>query len=351
MILSDSAGNDVPGRVERGPFDSWAEFIATNPLLLNELYTISVPGVISDLAGNPTPISSWSFTTTTFRLTAPADATQVVEGQKVEFLVEGDNGGGVSRVQFTGPSGILASVAGSARSYPATITIPQIAEMGHPPFVFGADVRYQRNGGGVHPPLPVAPITLDVRPVAEDSDGDGIPNGVEIANRLDPFRDDASEDADGDTLSNGDEIASGTDPQNSDSDGDGIRDDIDDEPLVPDSGFAPIAGVAKRGSALQFDGIDDFVHASSFPAITQNLTVSVRFENGDDGSGDQDSNYLVTDSPFQGAPFNDFSMRYMPGSGAVIFDVVDQAGTTHSASSGAIEACTRRPELMTATRA
>lgn len=81
-----------------------------------------------------------------------------------------------------------------------------------------------------------------------DDDNDGMPNGYENANGLNPNLNDASDDLDGDTLSNLIEFQNGTLPNNPDSDNDGLRDDYESgggtwvsatetgtDPLNPDS--------------------------------------------------------------------------------------------------------------------
>jgi hypothetical protein len=61
-------------------------------------------------------------------------------------------------------------------------------------------------------------------PQSSDTDGDGMPDGWELDHGLDPQIDDAAGDADGDGLTNLEEYQAGTDPQSSDTDGDGISD-------------------------------------------------------------------------------------------------------------------------------
>lgn len=72
----------------------------------------------------------------------------------------------------------------------------------------------------------VGVIQLRVAFSAADSDGDGIPDEIEVANRLNPNDPvDAKDDPDGDGLSNFEELmVHGTDPFRADSDGDGIKD-------------------------------------------------------------------------------------------------------------------------------
>ncbi|KKK95634.1 hypothetical protein LCGC14_2670820, partial [marine sediment metagenome] len=59
-------------------------------------------------------------------------------------------------------------------------------------------------------------------PLNPDSDGDGIPDGWEVSNSLDPLMDDSNNDPDGDNLSNIEEYMYNTDPN--DPDGDGLND-------------------------------------------------------------------------------------------------------------------------------
>lgn len=61
-------------------------------------------------------------------------------------------------------------------------------------------------------------------PTIPDTDADGMPDGWEIANGLDPVSNDATGDLDGDGLSNFEEYTLGTEPDLDDSDGDGIDD-------------------------------------------------------------------------------------------------------------------------------
>jgi len=64
----------------------------------------------------------------------------------------------------------------------------------------------------------------NTNPNNPDTDSDGMLDGWEVENNLDPLTDDSSDDADSDGLNNVDEYASNTDPDNPDTDSDGMLD-------------------------------------------------------------------------------------------------------------------------------
>jgi len=76
-----------------------------------------------------------------------------------------------------------------------------------------------------------------------DTDGDGMPDGWEVANGLNPLVNDAALDPDGDGLTNLQEYLLGTNPQNADTDGDGMPDGWEVanglNPLVNDAALDP----------------------------------------------------------------------------------------------------------------
>lgn len=90
-------------------------------------------------------------------------------------------------------------------------------------------------------------IPAGPNPTAWDTDGDGMPDGWEMVNGLNPINpSDATADLDGDGLTNLQEYQYGTDPHNADSDGDGIPD-----------GTEVLNGTNPAKADSDGDGLDD----------------------------------------------------------------------------------------------
>ncbi|MBU2565016.1 MAG: hypothetical protein KJ655_02005, partial [Candidatus Thermoplasmatota archaeon] len=70
----------------------------------------------------------------------------------------------------------------------------------------------------------IGEMSVGTNPLNNDSDGDGMEDGDEIENGLDPSNPDVNDDNDNDGLTNSEEIQNGTDPNNPDSDNDGLLD-------------------------------------------------------------------------------------------------------------------------------
>jgi len=67
-------------------------------------------------------------------------------------------------------------------------------------------------------------LVYDTNPLCNDTDDDGLPDGWEIDNDLNPLTDDANEDPDGDGLTNIEEYSIQTSPVDLDTDNDGLPD-------------------------------------------------------------------------------------------------------------------------------
>ncbi len=83
-------------------------------------------------------------------------------------------------------------------------------------------------------------IQIGTNIYAADTDGDGLPDGYEYDNGLDPLVFDSDSDADGDSLTNLEEYQLGTDPNDADTDDDGIPDNLDSNPLFNSAVMIPI---------------------------------------------------------------------------------------------------------------
>jgi hypothetical protein len=94
---------------------------------------------------------------------------------------------------------------------------------------------------------------LGLDPRASDTDGDGLTDGSEMyIFRTSPF----DLDTDGDMMPDGDEVQRGTSPVMFDTDGDGISDpdEVNTDPLVPDTDKDLIPDKEEEGAVLDSDG-------------------------------------------------------------------------------------------------
>jgi outer membrane protein OmpA-like peptidoglycan-associated protein len=121
----------------------------------------------------------------------------------------------------------------------------------------------------------------------EDNDGDGLTNGQEVDNRLNPGdAGDAALDSDGDGLTNGREVGLGTDPHRTDSDGDGLSDKLE-----VDLGLDPLSGDSDG------DGVPDGDEDSDGDGLTngQELANGLNPGLGSDAAQDSDGDGLPND--------------------------------------------------------
>jgi hypothetical protein len=205
---------------------------ATLPLDTGATYRIVATTALKDLAGNPLAAeASAVFSTATFAITAPLADAQVVEGQPLSISIAESFG-------FVVPREVRFFVAGNhittdgEQPFVGNVTVPSLAAVPDGTLPLRAELFI--NGR-----MATATVNVIVRGLADDSDGDGIPNGEEIASGSNPFRNDADEDPDGDGLTNAQEIAAGTKSNDADSDDDFLNDGAElaatTNPLDPDS--------------------------------------------------------------------------------------------------------------------
>ena len=258
------------------------------PLKPGATYTnILLPG-ITDLASNawqniggiPVPGGGVAFVFTTANVLAssPTNGTRVIAGQSLTVTANYEAGFGAAFFRFQLNSDPPVQVASGVTNTIGLINIPTNATLGVISITASPDNSFTE-------PFTLPPITLNILSPAGDADGDGMPNGYEIAHGLDPFQNDAAQDPDGDNLPNlqeflhgtdphdpdtdhdglkdGAEVALGTDPLNPDTDGDGLPDGIDPDPLHGNVGVTFTA-------PSQFDLIE---------GTTTNLVVQVASSN------------------------------------------------------------------------
>ncbi|MCL4298836.1 MAG: hypothetical protein KJ077_24070 [Anaerolineae bacterium] len=170
---------------------------------------------------------------------------------------------------------------------------------------------------------PEMQVIIDGVNQTSDTDGDGMPDGWELDNGLDPEVDDASDDADGDGATNLDEYQAGSDPQDADSDGDGVNDDVeigtdpthpldtdgdgtpdfadldDDDDSVPTSVECPAGSPCLNTDG---DGAPDYLDPDD---DNDTIPTAVECPSGPpcpDSDSDGTPNYLDTDSDGDGIP-------------------------------------------------
>lgn len=103
-------------------------------------------------------------------------------------------------------------------------------------------------------------VSVNGSPV-DDTDGDGMPDGWEIAHGLNPNVNDAHADSDADGLDNLGEFTTGTDPNDSDTDDDGIKDGDEFKPALPHHTIDSIGPQPRVGDS-DGDSIDAETEAS-----------------------------------------------------------------------------------------
>ncbi|MEE2678524.1 MAG: Ig-like domain-containing protein, partial [Myxococcota bacterium] len=219
---------------------------------------------LADTAGNLLGAVDSQFTTGSIDTLRPANGDVVVESGTSERTLRVE----VEASPPEMPTGVLrvtlgpATPLGSVLPFAADRVVPEYATLDDGQLVVGIEAFAPRASGQAQETARSLGLrSVEVRVLAEDGDedSDGIPNGDEVDNGLDPERDDAGEDPDGDGLSNAQELARGTDPLDSDSDGDGLSDGAE----VNTHGTNPLDADSDG------DGIADGVDVFTGPRLTQ----------------------------------------------------------------------------------
>ncbi|MTB91299.1 YSIRK-type signal peptide-containing protein, partial [Streptococcus sp. zg-36] len=157
----------------------------------------------------------------------PVTITKVDDNQKYEPTA--------TKVTKPETEGVTEEDIKNAIPTPAGATITDKAIQGDLPTTVGehtvpVEVTY---GDGTKETVNV-PVEI-IHDANKDTDGDGVSDDQEIADRTDPSK----ADSDGDGVNDGDEKTNGTDPLKSDSDGDGLSDgkekELGTDPLKADS--------------------------------------------------------------------------------------------------------------------
>jgi hypothetical protein len=229
--LNDSS--EVPANVTLNAARDLITLTTIAPLDVNTTYQLLATTGVKDAAGNGLTVDAGPvFTTHDFRITSPLAGTEVVEGQPLAITVTETSDFGMS-VRFLLNGVVQSPDAGGDATIQKTVTVPALAAIPGGLLTLRAEAAIFSNPAGT------AEVVLNVRSGNEDSDGDGLLNGQEIATGSDPFRADRDEDPDNDNLTNAQEIAAGTKSNDADSDDDFLNDGDEiaatTDPLNPDT--------------------------------------------------------------------------------------------------------------------
>lgn len=230
--------------------------VLTSPLLPGVTYTNRF-GNLTDASGNsmvsPTLVA---FTTGDILSIVPTNQAPVIAGQSLPVIITFEQGLGARffRFQINNLPPVDAGIAANAETVSISIPIPANVEEATLSIRASDLASFQT-------PLIFDPIILNVQPPQADSDSDGMPDDFEIANNLDPLRNDATEDPDSDNFTNLQEFQAGTDPRDNDSDNDSILDGNDPKPL--ETNLPPTLTFTAPGKAMFFDGVNDFLQKDS----------------------------------------------------------------------------------------
>ncbi|HKS37006.1 MAG TPA: Ig-like domain-containing protein, partial [Verrucomicrobiae bacterium] len=243
IVVTNNAGVATPFAAVLANGNRQLRLTPGRPLRPGVTYTnLLLPGLTDastnawqNVGGEAVPAEGVAFVITTAAVfdSAPTNGTRVIAGQIIPVTANYEAGLGAGLFRFQFDTNAAVQVSAGSTSAVASIPIPATAAAGSAAVAISAspDASFIEA-------LAFAPVGLEIRPLAGDEDGDGMTNGFEIANGLDPFRNDAGEDPDSDGLTNIQESQRGTDPHNPDTDGDGLSDGDDSEPLIPNQRLA-----------------------------------------------------------------------------------------------------------------
>ncbi|MDB6036537.1 MAG: hypothetical protein JWM99_378, partial [Verrucomicrobiales bacterium] len=227
-----------------------------SPLTPGRIFTNIVNPTVADTAGNKVFGTNFisRFTTASLLNILPTNNTSLVAGQPISAQVdyEPELGARFFRFQVNANDPVQVPVSPGSSNAVATLTTSG-TDLNAVIHILASD-----DAGFTHP-LFLPDIILNVKAQTVDTDGDGLPDTYEIANGLDPQRNDAAEDPDQDGFTNLREFQIGTNPHLADTDGDGILDGADPKPLVPNrtpNSFATVISNLNATVTITLNGTD-----------------------------------------------------------------------------------------------